>query len=93
MRLGGTEVPPARLLTSPRMRNRRRGITHRRGRQEATEHLEGKAVEPVARPPNVRPTIKEIQTNGISSLRSVAKALNARGGEGTGVQVSNVLAR
>jgi len=73
---------------------KRRGITHRRGRQEATEHLEGRAVEPVARPP-----IKEIQASGVSSLRGVAKALNARGirtargSEWTGVQVSNVLER
>jgi DNA invertase Pin-like site-specific DNA recombinase len=48
---------------------------------------------------NVRPIIKEIQASGISSLRGVAKALNARGvrtargSEWTGVQVSNVLER
>ena len=48
---------------------------------------------------NVRPIIKEIQNSGVSSLRGVAKALNARGirtargSEWTGVQVSNVLER
>jgi hypothetical protein len=48
---------------------------------------------------NIRPIIKEIQASGVSSLRGVAKALNARGirtargGEWTGVQVNNVLER
>jgi DNA invertase Pin-like site-specific DNA recombinase len=48
---------------------------------------------------NVRPIIKEIQNSGVSSLRGVAKALNARGvrtprgGEWTAAQVSNVLER
>src|SRR5262249_2047279 len=48
---------------------------------------------------NVRPIIKEIQNSGVSSLRGVAKALNARGvrtargSEWTAVQVSNVLER
>ena len=48
---------------------------------------------------NIRPIIKEIQNSGVNSLRGVAKALNARGvrtargGEWTGVQVSNVLER
>jgi DNA invertase Pin-like site-specific DNA recombinase len=48
---------------------------------------------------NVRPIIKEIQNSGVSSLRGVAKALNARGvrtargSEWTGVQVNHVLER
>jgi hypothetical protein len=48
---------------------------------------------------NARPIIKEIQNGGISSLRGVAKALNARGvrtargSEWTPVQVNNVLER
>jgi DNA invertase Pin-like site-specific DNA recombinase len=48
---------------------------------------------------NVRPIIEQIQASGVSSLRGVAKALNARGirtargREWTAVQVSNVLER
>ena len=48
---------------------------------------------------NLRPIIEQIRASGISSLRGVAKALNARGirtargGEWTGVQVNNVLER
>jgi len=48
---------------------------------------------------NVRPIIEQIQASGISSLRGVAQALNARGvrtargSDWTAVQVSNVLKR
>jgi DNA invertase Pin-like site-specific DNA recombinase len=48
---------------------------------------------------NVRPIIEQIQASGVSSLRGVAKALNARGvrtargSEWTAVQVNNVLER
>jgi DNA invertase Pin-like site-specific DNA recombinase len=48
---------------------------------------------------NTRPIIEQIQASGVSSLRGVAKALNARGvrtargSEWTAVQVSNVLER
>ena len=48
---------------------------------------------------NVRPIIEQIQAGGVSSLRGVAKALNARGvrtargSEWTAVQVNNVLRR
>jgi len=48
---------------------------------------------------NLRPIIEQIRASGISSLRGVAKALNARGvrtargNEWTAMQVSNVLER
>jgi DNA invertase Pin-like site-specific DNA recombinase len=48
---------------------------------------------------NVRPVIEQIRASGITSLRAVAKALNARGvatargGAWTAVQVTNVLRR